>query len=90
MVRIFYAAALAAPRCAGMPPPDGYMEIALAEAKMAADAGEVPVGAVVVKDGLYADVKEALARFQQRLTPHHAKPAHFLVRALGVVDVPGA
>jgi tRNA(adenine34) deaminase len=29
----------------------GYMELALAEARAAADRGEVPVGAVVVRDG---------------------------------------
>ena len=30
----------------------GYMQIALAEARLAAEAGEVPVGAVVVRDGV--------------------------------------
>lgn len=52
-----------------MPPPDGYMEIALAEAKMAADAGEVPVGAVVV-DGSNGEI---LARAHNR-TERDADP----------------
>ncbi len=38
-----------------MPPADSYMEIALAEAKAAFDAGEVPVGAVVV-DGASGEI----------------------------------
>lgn len=52
-----------------MPPPDSYMEIALAEAKMAADAGEVPVGAVVV-DGSNGEI---LARAHNR-TERDADP----------------
>ena len=61
-----------------MPPPDGYMEIALAEAKMAADAGEVPVGAVVV-DGSNGEI---LARAHNR-TERDADPtAHAEILAL--------
>jgi tRNA(adenine34) deaminase len=34
------------------PPDDGFMKIALEEARKAAEDGEVPVGAVVVRDGV--------------------------------------
>ena len=52
-----------------MTPSDSYMEIALAEAKMAAEAGEVPVGAVVV-DGASGEI---LARAHNR-TERDADP----------------
>ncbi len=52
-----------------MPPADSYMEIALAEAKAAFDAGEVPVGAVVV-DGASGEI---LARAHNR-TERDADP----------------
>ena len=34
-----------------MPPAPSFMDLALAEARAAAEAGEVPVGCVIVKDG---------------------------------------
>jgi len=52
-----------------MPPPDSYMEIALAEAKAGFEAGEVPVGAVVV-DGASGEI---LARAHNR-TERDADP----------------
>lgn len=39
------------PQGRGMNPDAGFMEAALALARQASDAGEVPVGAVVVRDG---------------------------------------
>ncbi len=43
-----------------------YMELALEEAKKAADMGEVPIGAIVVKDN------QIIGRgFNQRLTSNH-------------------
>lgn len=55
-----------------MPPPDSYMEIALAEARMAVEAGEVPVGAVVV-DGMSGEV---LARAHNRVERDADPTAH--------------
>jgi tRNA(adenine34) deaminase len=55
-----------------MPAPDSYMEIALAEAKAAAEAGEVPVGAVVVD----AASGEILARAHNRVERDADPTAH--------------
>jgi len=52
------------------------MELALAEARMAADAGEVPVGAVVIRDG------EIVARAGNRNLRDHDPSAHAEIVAL--------
>ena len=52
------------------------MDLALAEARMAADAGEVPVGAVVIRDG------EIIARAGNRNLRDHDPSAHAEIVAL--------
>jgi tRNA(adenine34) deaminase len=52
------------------------MELALAQARAAAEAGEVPVGAVIVKDG------EILAQGQNRNLRDHDPAAHAEIVAL--------
>ncbi len=52
------------------------MEAALAEARLACDAGEVPVGAVVVHDG------QAVARGQNRVLRDNDPTAHAEIVAL--------
>jgi tRNA(adenine34) deaminase len=52
------------------------MELALAEARTAADAGEVPVGALVVRDG------EIIARAGNRNLRDHDPSAHAEIVAL--------
>ena len=47
-----------------------YMRIALQEARLAADEGEIPVGAVLVKDG------EIIARARNRRENDHDPTAH--------------
>ena len=47
-----------------------FMSEALKEAQKAADAGEVPIGAVAVKDGLIA------ARSSNRVEANHSVSAH--------------
>ena len=49
---------------------DAYMELALSEARLAAQAGEVPVGAVLVKDG------EILCRAHNRCEELRDPTAH--------------
>jgi tRNA(Arg) A34 adenosine deaminase TadA len=53
-----------------------WMELALAQACAAAEAGEVPVGAVIVKDG------EVLAQGQNRNLRDHDPSAHAEIVAL--------
>lgn len=53
-----------------------WMELALAEARAAQEAGEVPVGAVIVKDG------ELLATGQNRNLRNHDPSAHAEIVAL--------
>lgn len=48
----------------------GYMDIALIEARAAAAAGEVPVGAVIVRDGT------VIARARNRMRELHDPTAH--------------
>jgi tRNA(adenine34) deaminase len=52
-----------------MPPPS-FMDLALAEARAAAAAGEVPIGCVIVRDG------EAIARAGNRTLADHDPTAH--------------
>jgi tRNA(adenine34) deaminase len=54
----------------------GFMELALAQARAAAEAGEVPVGAVIVKDG------EVVAEGQNRNLRDHDPTAHAEIVAL--------
>jgi tRNA(adenine34) deaminase len=54
----------------------GWMELALAQARSAAEAGEVPVGAVVVKDG------EIVGLGQNRNLRDHDPAAHAEIVAL--------
>lgn len=56
--------------------PPNYMEIALTEAKRAAEAGEVPVGCVIVKGG------EALAQAGNRTLTDRDPTAHAELLAL--------
>ncbi len=53
-----------------------YMDLALAEARAAAAAGEVPVGCVVVRDG------EVVARGRNRTLTDHDPTAHAEMLAL--------
>ncbi len=53
-----------------------YMDLALAEARAAAAAGEVPVGCVVVRDG------EVVARSRNRTLADHDPTAHAEMLAL--------
>ena len=53
-----------------------WMELAIAEAKLAQDAGEVPVGAVIVKDG------QLVASGQNRNLRDHDPSAHAEIMAL--------
>jgi tRNA(adenine34) deaminase len=55
---------------------DSYMDLALAEARAAAAAGEVPVGCVIVRDG------EVLARGRNRTLTDHDPTAHAEMLAL--------
>lgn len=62
-----------------LPPPDTYerwMQVALAEARIAAEAGEVPVGACVVRGG------EVLAREHERKIEWCDPTAHAEILAL--------
>ncbi len=52
------------------------MQAALAEARLAAEAGEVPIGAVVVRDG------EVIARGQNRVLRENDPTAHAEIVAL--------
>lgn len=64
-------------RLAGLPRDDAaWMELALAQARAAAEAGEVPVGAVVVKDG------EIVGTGQNRNLRDHDPAAHAEIVAL--------
>jgi tRNA(adenine34) deaminase len=54
----------------------GYMKLALAQARAAAEAGEVPVGAVIVKDG------DIVAEGQNRNLRDHDPTAHAEIVAL--------
>ncbi len=53
-----------------------YMRLALEQARMAADAGEVPVGAVIVRDG------EVIAAAHNRRETDHDPTAHAEVLAI--------
>jgi tRNA(adenine34) deaminase len=54
----------------------GYMELALEQARAAAEDGEVPMGAVIVKDG------EVIAQGQNRNLRDHDPTAHAEIVAL--------
>ena len=56
--------------------PEQWMERALAEAKVAEEVGEVPVGAVIIKDG------ELIATGQNRNLRDHDPSAHAEIVAL--------
>ena len=59
------------------PPPNGHMQLALVEAKAAADRGEVPVGAVVVSES-----GQVLARAGNRTRELADPTAHAEVLAI--------
>ena len=60
---------------------DSYMDLALAEARAAAAAGEVPVGCVVVRDGA------VVARARNRTLADHDPTAHAEMLALRAAAV---
>ena len=58
-----------------------FMRLALAEAEKAADAGEVPIGAVVVKDGI------VIARGRNRVEEKHSVSAHAEFEAIHEAEI---
>lgn len=64
-----------------MPPANRFMLLALEEARAAAGRGEVPVGAVIVRDG------EVLAQASNRTRERHDPTAHAEIEALRIASV---